>query len=89
MITTERLLSPSLPRGALFEGPYFNSADGHLWWVDIPNSLVLRAPADGIVEQFAGPERMSAVFGTDGDVADWRTVIMDFEPKHDCLRTFA
>ncbi len=64
----QRRIAPSLPRGALFEGPHFNRADGHLWWVDIPRSLVLRAPADGNTEQFVGPERMSAVVGTDGDV---------------------
>jgi len=65
-MTTQRLLSASLPRGVLFEGPCFNPADGRLWWVDIPRSLVLRANADGSVEQFTGPERMSAVVGTHG-----------------------
>lgn len=64
---TERLLSPSLPRGDLYEGPYFNRADGHLWWVDIPRRLVLRAQAGGSVKQFAGPERLSAIVGTEND----------------------
>lgn len=66
MTTTKRLLSRNLPRGTLFEGPHFNRARGHLWWVDIPRRLVLRAHAGGFVDQFVGPERMSAVVGTNG-----------------------
>ncbi|MGY4867403.1 SMP-30/gluconolactonase/LRE family protein [Mycolicibacterium elephantis] len=66
MTPTARLLSPSLPQGVLYEGPYFSRADGHLWWVDIPRSVVLRARLNGLVERFAGPERISAVVGTFG-----------------------
>lgn len=67
-MTSQRLFSPSIPRGGLFEGPHFNGVDGYLWWVDIPHSLVLRARADGAAERYLGPERMSAVVGTEGNV---------------------
>lgn len=59
------VLSAGLPRGALYEGPYWSATRCSLWWVDIAGKEVFsRDQASGLIKRFQMPEKVSAVVET-------------------------